>query len=186
MESGKLGPMFKNINPTILASVVTIVLETVKNSILVASGRMSKREMGMKFVDSVVLSTGFIACMSIGGKIGALLGFQAPIVGYLIGSMLGCTVAAVYQIGKNKLISLCVDTGFTCFGLVEQNYELPEELVKEIGIDVAIINRVIVNTNSVNVTEVNRTTANQSTPLISYKTLKRGVIGVNKIGYIYE
>ena len=186
MESGKFGIMFKNVNPTVLASVVTIVLETVKNSILVAAGRMTKREMGMKFLDSVVLSTGFIACMSVGGKIGALIGFQAPIIGYLIGSMLGCTFAAVYQIGKNKLISLCIDTGFTCFGLVEQNYELPKELVEELGIDAAVINRTIVNTTDVNFASVNRATAEQNAPLISYKTLKRGLIGVNKIGYIYE
>lgn len=186
MESGKFGAMFKNVNPTVLASVVSIVLETVKNSILVASGRMSKREMGMKFVDSVVISAGFMACMSIGGKIGALIGFQAPIVGYIIGSLLGCTVATLYQIGKNKLISICIDTGFTCFGLVEQNYELPEEYIKELGIDIAIVNRAIVNTTHVNLVEVNRAELNQTKPVIVYKTLKRGLIGVNKVGYIYE
>lgn len=186
MESGKFGAMFKNVNPTVLASVVSIVLETVKNSILVASSRMSKREMGMKFVDSVVISTGFMACMSIGGKIGAMVGFQAPIVGYIIGSLLGCTVATLYQIGKNKIISICIETGFTCFGLVEQNYELPEEYIKELGIDIAVVNRAIVNTNQVNIVEVNRTIVNNSNPLICYKVLKRGLIGVNKIGYVYE
>lgn len=186
METGKFGSLFKNVNPTVLASVVAVVLETVKNSILVASGKMSKREMGMKFVDSVVMSTGFMACMSIGGKIGALLGFQVPIVGYIIGSLLGCTVATLYQIGKNKLISICIDTGFTCFGLVEQNYELPEEYIKELGIDIAVVNRAIVNTNKINYVEVNRVDSSINKPIILYKSLKRGLIGVNKVGYIYE
>lgn len=53
------------------------------------------------------------------------------------------SVAVVYNIGKKKLISLCVEAGFTCFGLVEQDYELPEEI------------------------------------------LRRGIIGVNKIGYVF-
>ena len=28
-----------------------------------------------------------------------------------------------------------MDTGFTCFGLVEQNYELPDEILHELGVE---------------------------------------------------
>lgn len=59
---------------------------------------------------------------------------ELPGIGFALGSLLGCSVAVVYNIGK-KLISFCVDTGFTCFGLVEQNYELPEEVLHEMGIE---------------------------------------------------
>jgi hypothetical protein len=38
--------------------------------------------------------------------------------------LIGTSFCVIYNIGKKKLISFCVDTGFTCFGLVEQNYEL--------------------------------------------------------------
>ena len=40
-DAGKLGDMFKGINPTLLGTVVALVMQTVKNSILVAAGKMS-------------------------------------------------------------------------------------------------------------------------------------------------
>ena len=58
-------------------------------------------------------------------------------------------MAVVYNIGKKKLISFCVDTGFTCFGLVEQNYELPDEVLKEMGVETVRVGRARVNTTPV-------------------------------------
>lgn len=33
-------------------------------------------------------------------------------------------------------MSFCIDTGFTMFGLVKQDYTLPEDVLEYIGIDV--------------------------------------------------
>lgn len=44
-------------------------------------------------------------------------------------------ISVVYNIGKKKLISFCVDTGFTCFGLVEPDYQIPEEVLNSMGIN---------------------------------------------------
>ena len=59
-EKGALGEAFKGINPTILGMVVALVIHTVKNSILVAAGKMSPKQMGASFVDTVVISGGYL------------------------------------------------------------------------------------------------------------------------------
>ena len=140
--------------------------------------------MGAKFVDTIVVSSGYLVGMKIGGAITQALCPQLPGVSYAIGSLLGCSLAVVYNIGKKKLISFCVDTGFTCFGLVEQNYELPEEVLQEMGVHYIPVPR-----TEVRRTDVNRTSTAVQINTSDYETiditvLRRGVIGVNRIGYV--
>lgn len=186
-EQGVLGEALKGINPTVLGAMVALVMQTVKNSILVAAGKMTVQQMGSAFVDTVIVSSGYIIGSHIGGIIGQALAPQIPILGYLLGSLVGTAFCVVYNIGKKKLISFCVDTGFTCFGLVEQNYELPEEVLNEIGVETIPIPRTeIVRTDAPRtpVQTTNIETANYET--IDITVLRRGVIGVNKIGYIIQ
>ena len=91
----------------------------------------------------------------------------------------------ITNIGKKKLISFCVDTGFTCFGLVEQNYELPEDVLKEMGIETIPIQRTQMEMTDVPRTQVMGTDIETSEyETIDITVLRRGVIGVNKIGYV--
>lgn len=184
IQQGILGEAMKAVPPTVVGTMVTIVLGTIKNSILVAAGKMTKAEMGMKFVDTVVMSSGYLVGMKIGGAIAQAINPHLPGIAYAIGSLIGCSVAVVYNIGKRKLISFCIDTGFTCFGLVEQNYELPESVLHQLGIDTIRVGR-----NDVQQTQIDRTNVFDDVEEHQYETidmtmLKRGVIGVNKIGYI--
>ena len=184
-EKGAFGAALKGIDATMLGTVVALTLETVKNSILVAAGQMTPAKMGTSLIDSVLISSGYIVGAKIGGIIGQVFGFELPVIGYILGSLIGCATAAVYNIGKKHLISFCVDTGFTCFGLVEQDYTLPEEALRDMGVDFTPITRV-----NVSHTELDRTPflnkVNQ-TPIdtIDIKVLRRGIIGVKKIGFIY-
>ena len=75
-ETGVLGEAFRGISPTALGTVVAVVMQTVKNSVLVASGKMSAQQMGAAFVDTVVVSSGYLFGAQIGGAIGQALGFQ--------------------------------------------------------------------------------------------------------------
>lgn len=109
-----------------------------------AHGRLrigQRDQMGAAFVDTVIVSGGYLLGAHIGGIIGQALGFELPVVGYLLGSLIGTAFCVVYNIGKKKLISFCVDTGFTCFGLVEQNYSLPEDVLHELGVETIPIPR---------------------------------------------
>ena len=183
-EKGVLGEAFKSINPTVLGTVVALVMQTVKNSILVAAGKMSTQQMGAAFVDTVVVSGGYLLGAHIGGIIGQALGFELPVVGYLLGSLIGTSFCVIYNIGKKKLISFCVDTGFTCFGLVEQNYELPDEVLHELGVETIPIPRTQIERIDIPRTQTSTASINKTEyETIEISVLRRGVIGVNKIGY---
>lgn len=184
-DSGVLGEALKGINATLLGSVVAVVMQTVKNSILVAAGKMSANQMGAAFVDSVVITGGYLLGAHIGGIIGQAIGFELPVVGYLLGSLVGTSFAVVYNIGKKKLISFCVDTGFTCFGLVEQNYELPEEILHEMGVHTIPIPRTDVNRTEVEITDTANRIETSQYETIDINVLRRGVIGINKVGYVF-
>lgn len=188
-EKGLLGEALKSVSPGMVGTIVAIVMGTVKNSILVAAGKMTSRQMGVAFVDSVIVSVGFVVGVkigtTIGGAIGQAIGFELPVVGYMIGSFIGCAFSITYNIAKKQLISFCVDSGFTCFGLVEQDYQLPDEVLNDIGIDTIKVPR-----TEIQRTEVKRSNVAPTVDRIGYETinitmLRRGVIGINKIGYVF-
>ena len=85
------------------------------------------------------------------------------------------------------MISFCVDTGFTCFGLVEQNYELPDEVLHELGVDAIPIPRTQVERIEIQRAQHSTTDISKSEyETIDITVLRRGVIGVNKIGYVFS
>lgn len=186
IQNGMLGESLKGANPSVVGVAVTVILGTIKDSILVAAGKMTTTEMGMHFVDTLVVSSGYLASMKIGGAVAQVLCPELPGVGYAIGSLLGCSVAAVYNIGKKKLISFCVDTGFTCFGLVDQNYEIPEDVLAEMGVHTIPVPRTEVLKTSINLTSVSSQISRSEYETVDITVLRRGVIGVNKIGYVLE
>ena len=148
--------------------------------------------MGSSFVESVIVSAGFIVGLKvgqqIGGAIGQAIGVAIPGLGYAIGSLIGCTCAVVYQVGKKQLISFCVDTGFTCFGLVEQDYQLPEEVLNDMGLDLAEIDYTPIETAQIERTELPDMSDIDRADLetVDIKMVRRGIIGVNKVGYIVQ
>lgn len=184
IQNGMLGEALKGTNPSVVGVAVTVILGTIKDSILVAAGRMTAAEMGMHFVDTLVVSSGYLASMKTGGVIAQALCPELPGVGYAIGSLLGCSVAVVYNIGKKKLISFCVDTGFTCFGLVDQNYEIPEDVLAKMGVHTIPIPRTEISRTEVNLASVNTYVNRSEYETVDITVLRRGIIGVNKIGYV--
>ena len=180
IKKGVFGQVINNMNPSVIGAMVLIISETVKDSLLLAAGKLSPREMGIKFVDNTINTSIMLAT----GSIFQALTPTLPVFGYLIGTLLGSAIAVVFNIGKNKFISFCVDSGFTAFGLVDQNYQIPEEVLKEMGVDVIPIPRVEVPT-----VEIERTPVGSDIRRIDYETikftvLKRGLIGVNRVGYV--
>ena len=83
------------------------------------------------------------------------------------------------------MISLCVDTGFTCFGLVEQDYTLPEEVLHELGIETITIPRIEIPYTEIETVSYTVEPEKVECEKVQFTMLKRGIIGVNKVGYIY-
>ena len=196
-ESGKLGAAFVGIPAPVIGTMTVLAMQTIKNSILVAAGKMTPKQMGEAFVDTVVISSGFIAGNAIGEVVGAAAGKAisaiigqtflpiAQVVGFLLGSLIGTAFSVVYNIGKKKLISFCVDTGFTCFGLVEQDYQLPEEVLNSMGINTIKISQTPIHQTRISTTQISQAAINrQSYETIGFTMPRRGIIGVNKVGYV--
>jgi hypothetical protein len=183
-EKEALGEALKEADPTHIAYAVVIVMQTVKNSIMVAAGKMTAKQMGAQLVDILLITGGYAMGAHIGGMIGQALGFELPVVGYLLGSLVGTAFSVTYNIGKKKFISFCVDTGFTCFGLVDQNYELSDEVLANMGIETIPIPRTNVNLTYIDVISTSHQIEQAEYETIDITMLKRGVIGINKVGYV--
>lgn len=168
------------IDPTHLAAMVTVVVQTAIDSIQVARGKMSARQMGAKFIDCVVFLCGSVA----GPIIASALGFSFP-VSLLLGSLIGTSFCVIYQIGKRNMISLSIDTGFTCFGLVEQDYQIPQEVLRQIGVETIEIPRTRIDIAEIPLTAIEVPEVEQANyETIDFTVLRRGLISVNKVGYL--
>jgi len=181
-QAEKLGKAFTNVSPSAIGALTTICLDVVKSSIMVAAGKMTPREMGANITKEILISSAALAA----GTIGQTILPELPVLGYMLGSLVGsCMASVVLNISEKYLISFCIDTGFTCFGLVEQDYTLPTEILKEIGFDITELNYTDFNYAAINKMEINRVQLN-TTELntVDFIKVKRGIIGVNKIGYV--
>ena len=78
-----------------------------------------------------------------------------------------------------------MDTGFTCFGLVEQNYEIPEKVLNEMGIHTIQVPRTEVKRMDIECIHTHNLISTVNYETINITMLKRGIIGVNKVGYAF-
>ena len=180
-KAGLLGATLKSVDPTIIGTITVITMNVLKNSVYVVAGKKSRYELTGELVRDMYIS----ACSLIGGGISQAI-IEVPILGYMIGSFIGSLIGSfTYNLGYNAVISFCVDSGFTLFGLVEQDYTLPKEVIEEIGIktfDYETFETKSFEPKTFTVKSFNEKTFNVKSLDIVY--LRRGVIGVSRIGYV--
>lgn len=180
-KAGLWGETWKNVNPSIIGTVTVITMDTMKNAFKVANGKMQSKELAREFIKEMFVST----CSLVGGGLSQSI-IEIPVLGFMIGSFVGSVVGAfAYNIGYNAIISFCVDTGFTMFGLVDQNYELPDEVLKEVGFEVFKYEEFSYDEFKHEEFQFEDfKTEEFEIESISIGFLRRGVIGVQQIGYI--
>lgn len=181
-KAGLLGETLKGIEPTIIGAITVVTINVLKNACQVAIGKKTRSELTGELVKDMYLST----CSLIGGGIGQAF-IEVPILGYMIGSFIGSIVGSfTYNIGYKAAISFCVDSGFTMFGLVEQNYELPQEIIKELGIDTFEYETFAFDSFEPETFKIDTFDVDSFEPeSLELTFLRRGVIGINKIGYVF-
>ena len=181
-KSGKLGTSLTAVSPQVIGTLTVITLDTLKNSVLVAAGKMEPREMGSVLTKEVIVSSVALA----GGSVGQALVPELPVLGYMLGSLIGSVLATVVVgFGEKVLLSFCVETGFTCFGLVKQDYTLPEEVLREMGVELAEVERIypdIIEPDRIKPDRVEVERIQYET--VEFHIVKRGIIGFNKVGYL--
>lgn len=181
-KSGLWGTSLKSVNPSVVATLTVLTIETISNAYRVACGNLSKQEMCIQLIKNMVLSSSSLIC---GGLMQATL-FMLPSLGFLLGSFIEATLGSfACKLGGSAILSLCIDTGFTMFGLVEQNYELPQYVFDYLG-----INSFKIETFNVPKFEIKKIEIKQFNyskfefDTFAIKPLRRGVISVSKIGYV--
>lgn len=177
-KSGLMGVTMKALDPTFIGAATVIAMNTVKNSFAVAMGAM---EIGA--LTETLLKEMFISGCSLAS---GFLMQGIPVVGFMLGSFIGSMLGGlVYSAGYCAAISFCIDNGFTMFGLVDQNYTLPERIMKQIGINVFEYEKFSYKKFSYPMFKTSRIILDKMPAnSIEISFLKRGVIGVRTIGYL--
>lgn len=178
-KAGLWGEALKTaVKPSVIGVITVITMDTMKNSFAVATGKMTRRELA----DELVRETFIAVCSILGGTVLAKL----PVVGFMLGSFMGSVLGSfVYSTGYSAVISFCVDTGFTMFGLVDQDYTLPEDVMRQIGLPVFDYDKFEYPAFSFSkFTAPNFEYPKFEPDSIDILFLRRGVIEVRRIGYI--
>lgn len=180
-KAGLLGVALKSVDPTVIGMVTVVGICALKNSYKVAKGEMTRYEMTNELVKDLFVGT----C---GLVVGAATQYviRIPILGFMIGNFIGSTLGSfAYQAGYSVTMSFCIDTGFTMFGLVEQNYKLPEDVLEKIGIAVFEYETFNYECFERDEFEFDRFEPDRfEVDVVDIKFIRRGVIGVSQIGYI--
>lgn len=181
-KSGLLGSNLKNISPSIIAAITIITMNAFKNAYMVATHKKTQSEFVNDLIkDSFILSSGLV-----GGRIGQTLLSNLPVFGFMLGSFVGSIVGSfAYDAAHQVVLSFCVDTGITMFGIVEQDYSLPDDIIRKIGIatfeydsfefETFLSNRFVYEKFNFESFEPDN---------LDVRFLRRGVIGISKVGYI--
>ncbi len=180
-KAGLWGETLTSISPSIVGAVTVITMDAMKNSYKVATGSMKTNELANELVKEMFVS----ACALAGGGITQCF-IGVPVLGFLVGNFVGSVVGSfAYNAGYNTLLSFCVDTGFTMFGLVEQNYEVPANVMKAIGLDVFQYEEFSYEKLQPEKFKYDEFKIEEfRLPSLSIGFLRRGVIGVQRIGYV--
>ncbi len=183
-KAGIFGESLKSVDPSIIGAITVMTMNVLKNSFDVACGKKTKAQLVNEMVRDVFVST----CSVVLGTVTAGALSEIPVLapfGYLIGNLLGSVVGSfTYTAGRKAVVALCVDSGFTMFGLVDQDYTLPDDVIKEIGIstfDYETFTPESFEIESFVADTFDVDTFNPDTLGITF--LRRGVIGIDRIGY---
>lgn len=180
-KSGMLGEAFRSASPEIIGMATVLAMNTMKNSFKVANGTMTRSELAQELVKELIVSS---SALALGTVTQAFI--EIPVVGFMIGSFVGSAIGSfAYNCGYNAVMSFCVDTGFTMFGLVNQNYSLPDDVFEHIGATIFQYERFVskqFKKRSFSYTSFNHRQFSGHT--LETRILRRGVISVSEIGYI--
>ena len=184
-QSGKLGTSLMGVNASMISTAVVLMVGSIECGIRFASGRISKAQMADE-IAKLHITTAF----SVGGGIAASIWFAEfpPLAtaAYMLGSFIGGIIGGfVYSTGKSLFMSFCVESGCTFFGLVDQNYELPQEIIEKIGIDVFEYEKFEYNVFQNDSFQFEAFTPDYfEYEKFGITIIRRSVIGVGKIGYV--
>ena len=180
-ESGLWGTALKQMPPEVVGTLTVLIFNTVKCAYDVNAGNMSVAEMENEVVREL-----FVTTFAMGGGVGLQMLITAFPLSFMLGSFLGSMAGAfIYQTAYSATMALCVDSGFTMFGLVDQNYTLEDNVLNQIGIKTFEYDKFEYDKIEYDKFEYDKFEYNKfKYDKYEIKFLRRGVIGISKIGYV--
>jgi len=175
-KSGLMGESLKSISPFAIGMATTMTINAVGYSLKYQQGLINENEFKYNCIrDSFVLTTGM------GGAVIGQIIIPIPLLGAMAGNLVGSTFGAVAFEGVNQVaLAISIDTGWTYFGLVDQDYAVPANVLSEAGFDVFEPELFKVETF-----QPDRFMVEEFQPEeIQFKPIRRGIIGFNKVGYL--
>lgn len=171
-----LGSSLKEIDPTLVSAVVVLCISAVSHSIKAARGEISPQEAAARTAEdaiTIALSVGFAA-------VGQAL-IPIPLLGAILGNIVGAVVARlVIDQANEAIVGLAVETGWTFFGLVDQDHTVPDSLLSAAGWQTIALDNIQLRRLEVRRLEADRV----DLASIDVKVLRRGVVAFRRVGYI--
>ena len=133
-ETGLLGQAMKTASESagfapIIGTMVVLVCQSVSDGIKCAQGELTGREYAYNIEKNIV-----IAASGVAGGLALQAAIPVPIISYAIGSIVGSMLGGlVFSAKEQIMLSLCVKHGYTVFGLVNQDYTMPDSARKKLG-----------------------------------------------------
>ncbi|MBQ9227661.1 MAG: hypothetical protein IJ168_02415 [Eubacterium sp.] len=167
---------------SIIAAAVVLTVGTIESGIYFAAGKINKTEFATQVTQNIFTTVASV----VGGIAFSAILPEGFAFSYMLGSFIGSVIGGFIYKGTEKLLlSYCVHSGFTFFGLVNQNYEIPEEILAESGIE--IFEPTSFHSITLDIAEFQPNTFSPeyfSYEKIECRILRRGIISAYSIGYI--
>lgn len=171
----------KPLGPTVIGTLVVLTVETCRDAYLMARGQRTANDFANNLAQGV-----FVTVLSLAGA--AIASAVAPeatipmLIGSAVGSAVGCLAFAPV---KSCILRASTVSGFTFFGLIEQDESLPPQLLKELGIKGARYKVAEYRTERHDEPSFQAPSAKMAgLHTLGVRQLSRDVIDVNKVGYV--
>lgn len=175
-KSGLMGNVPKHFAPAAIGMATTLAINAIGYAVQLQQGCITQQEFSYRCVrDIFVLTSGFS-----GATVGQWL-IPFPIVGALAGNLIGSTLGAFAFAGVNSVVlGMCIESGWTYFGLVKQDYVIPDEILIDAGYELFSPEAFYVDEFPVESFTVDTFT----TTKLTYRPIRRGFIACNVVGYV--
>lgn len=175
-KAGLMGGSLKSISPAAIGMATTMSLNAIGYAVQLQKGKITGRE----FAHHCLRDSFSLSCGMSGAALGQLL-IPIPLFGALAGNLVGSTLGAVAFEGINHVIlGICIESGWTLFGLVNQDYVVSDEILRQSGYDLFSTQSFQSQSFSTSGFSV-RSFSNNS---LSFTPIRRGVISCNTVGFL--
>lgn len=175
-RAGVLGNTLQQVDPTFVAAGVTLAISAFETSIKAAQGDISWPTAAQHISEDALV----LAAAMGGATLGQAL-IPIPMLGAIVGNIVGAVVARMTIEQANGIVlGIAAETGWTVFGLVDQNYTVPRDILEASGWNVLDIRKF--RPQPLDLKRLQPRTLEVKS--VDMTLLRRGVVSFGRVGYL--